>query len=119
MNTLIWILQGLLAVYYIIYGSMQTTLPEENLHQKMPWVEDVSLPALRFIGLLQMGGAIGLIVPMAIQIVPQVTTFTAMFLALISAGAVVVHILRAEPKFIVHNFFLFLAALFVAIYRFP
>jgi len=55
MNTLLWILQGLLAFMMLAPGAMKLTNSNPELIKKgngrMDWAEDVSPTAMKFIGL--------------------------------------------------------------------
>src|SRR6266566_2107385 len=59
MTTALWIVQGLLALLFLFAGSMKLILPVEMMTAQMP------LPGLflRFIGVAEVAGALGLILP--------------------------------------------------------
>ena len=40
MNIALWIVQGLLAVAFLMAGGMKLMQPKEKLAEKMAWVED-------------------------------------------------------------------------------
>ncbi|GGL15378.1 DoxX family protein [Nocardia jinanensis] len=118
MNVALWIVAGVLAVLFGMAGVMKATQPKEKLAEKLPWVADVSVGTLRLIGVSELLGALGLILPAVTGIAPILTPIAAAGLALIMALAVVTHARRKEPSAIVFNVVLFAAAVFVAWGRF-
>ena len=117
MNIALWIVQGLLAVAFLMAGGMKLTQPKDKLAANMGWVEDFSQNAVRIIGLLEVLGAIGLVLPWALTILPELTGFAAVGLVLTMIGAAITHIRRGEMQMIVPNIVLGLLAAFVAVGR--
>jgi uncharacterized membrane protein len=85
-NRALWIAQGLLAVFFLFVGFMKLTAPAEMLATQFP------LPAefIRFIGICEMLGALGLVLPLALKIRPELTSLAAAGLTIIMIGATVV-----------------------------
>ncbi len=85
MTYALWILQGLLALIFLFAGAMKLVLPLEVLTQQMP------LPGLfmRFIGVAEVLGATGLILPELLRIRPGLTPLAAAGLVIIMIGATV------------------------------
>jgi uncharacterized membrane protein YphA (DoxX/SURF4 family) len=85
MTYALWIVQGLLALTFLFAGSMKLVLPIEALTEQMP------LPGLfvRFIGVAEVLGAIGLILPGLLRIRPGLTPLAAVGLVIIMSGATV------------------------------
>jgi hypothetical protein len=50
MNVVLWIVQAILAVAFVLAGVMKATQPKEKLQPNLPWVEDFSLGTIRLIG---------------------------------------------------------------------
>lgn len=117
MNIALWIVQGLLAVVFLGAGGMKLTQPKEKLATNMAWVEDFSQNTVRVIGLLEVLGAIGLILPMALSILPVLTGVAAVGLVLTMIGAAITHIRRGEMPMLVPPVVLGLLAAFVAVGR--
>jgi uncharacterized membrane protein YphA (DoxX/SURF4 family) len=117
MNIALWIVQGLLAVAFLMAGGMKLTQPKEKLATNMGWVEDFSQNTVRVIGLLEVLGAIGLILPMALSILPVLTGIAAVGLVLTMIGAAITHIRRGEMPMLVPPAVLGLLAAFVAVGR--
>ena len=117
MNIALWIVQGLLAVAFLGAGGMKLTQPKEKLATNMAWVEDFSQSTIRVIGLLEVLGAIGLILPMALSILPVLTGIAAVGLVLTMIGAAITHIRRGEMPMLVPPAILGLLAAFVVVGR--
>jgi hypothetical protein len=86
-NILLWSIQGLLAALFIFAGGVKLVLPIEAMQQG-----PVALPGpfLRFVGVAEVCGAIGLILPWALRIRPRLTPLAACGLIVIMIGATVV-----------------------------
>lgn len=86
MNYVLWIVQGLLALLFLFTGGMKLVLPVEVMTEQMP------MPGwfLRFIGVAEVLGAIGLILPGLLGIRPGLTPLAAVGLVVIMIGATVV-----------------------------
>jgi uncharacterized membrane protein YphA (DoxX/SURF4 family) len=119
MNTALWIIQGLLAAMFTFAGTTKLTQSKEKLEKQFPWVKDFSLSTVRFIGLSELFGAIGLVIPWLTGIAPILTPIAALGICLIMVLATnMVHLKKREYKEIALNIFLFLLAAFVANGRF-
>jgi uncharacterized membrane protein YphA (DoxX/SURF4 family) len=77
MNTALWIVQILLALMFFMVGLMKITQPKEKAAERAPYVEDFSQGQLRLIGILEVLGAIGLVLPAATGILPWLTPLAA------------------------------------------
>jgi uncharacterized membrane protein YphA (DoxX/SURF4 family) len=117
-NIALWIVQGLLAVAFLMAGFMKSTKPKDELAERMAWVNDFSANAVKTIGVLEILAAIGLILPMATGILPWLTPVAAIGLVLTMIGAAITHIRRDEMPAIGVNIVLLLLAAFVAYGRF-
>jgi DoxX-like protein len=84
MNTALWIVQGLLALLFLFTGGMKLALPIREMTKQMP-----TMPGwfLRFLGVAEVLGAIGLILPGALRIRPGLTPLAAAGLVIIMIGA--------------------------------
>jgi DoxX-like family len=85
MTYALWIVQGLLALLFLWAGGMKLVLPVEAMTEQMP------LPGLflRFIGVAEVLGALGLILPGLLRLWPALTPLAAAGLVLIMIGATV------------------------------
>jgi len=119
MNATVWIIHGILAIMFAMAGIMKSTQPKGKLVKSLPWVNDFSTSTVQFIGLSELLGAIGLIVPWITGIAPILTTISAIGICVIMVLATnIVHLKKREYKEIAINIFLFLLAAFVAYGRF-
>jgi uncharacterized membrane protein YphA (DoxX/SURF4 family) len=118
MNVFLWIVQAVLAAMFVMAGLMKATQPKEKLAPKLPWVEDFSPGTVRFIGVVELLGGLGLILPAATGIAPILTPIAATGLAITMVLAAATHIRRREPSAVAFNAILFALAVFVAWGRF-
>lgn len=118
MNVFLWVLQVVLAAMFAMAGVQKATQPKEKLASRLPWVEDFSAGTVRFIGVMELLGAIGLVLPAALDIVPVLTPLAATGLAIVMALAMNTHRRRREPNAIAFNAALLVVALVIAWGRF-
>jgi uncharacterized membrane protein len=118
MSVVLWVLQALLAAMFGLAGVMKSTQPKEKLAKNLPWVGDVSLGTVRFIGVMELLAALGLILPAATGIATVLTPLAAIGLAVIMVLAAGFHARRKEPSGIVMNVVVLVVAAVVAWGRF-
>jgi uncharacterized membrane protein YphA (DoxX/SURF4 family) len=119
MNTVLWILQGLLAVIFLTTGLTKLTQPRATMAAgPMSWAARVSDRQFRTIGLLEVGGAVGLVLPGALGIAEVLTPLAAVGLALAMVGAVITHLRLGETNRVAAPLMLLVLLGFVAIERF-
>ncbi|MBB6550421.1 DoxX family protein [Nonomuraea rubra] len=112
MNVFLWIVQAVLAASFAASGLAKLTRPKGELAGRYSWMETYSQGTLRSIGVLEVLGAAGLIVPAATGIVPVLTPIAAAGLAVMMIMAAAVHLRRGEPSGLLVTVVLFaLAAL--------
>jgi uncharacterized membrane protein YphA (DoxX/SURF4 family) len=87
MNTALWIAQSLLAAIMIAAGTPKLLLPRARLVEKLRWTKDAPEPLVRLLGLAELLGAVGLILPRLTGIAPLLTPIAAACLFLILIGA--------------------------------
>lgn len=114
MNIAVWVVQVLLALAFAGSGFMKITTPIDALHAQMAWSRDFPDLAIRLIGVLEVLGAIGLVLPSATRIMPKLTVAAAVGLVLTMVGAAITHIRIGELGFIGVNALLGGLAAFVA-----
>ena len=90
MNVALWVVQALLALLFLFAGGTKLVLPIEVL-TSMGSPTQVHLPSLliRFIGVCEVVGALGLILPGLLRIKPGLTPLAATGLVIIMIGATV------------------------------
>ena len=118
MDIALWIVSGVLAAAYVVAGANKALRPKRQLAATLPWTEDFSNATVTFIGVVEVLGGIGLVLPWLTGIAPALTPIAATGLVLVQLLAMVVHVRRKEPGALPINLVLLLAALFVAIFRF-
>jgi hypothetical protein len=118
-NVALWIVQGLLTVVFGASGVVKSTRDRKRLlDDGITWVEDFRPWAVKAIGVLEVLAAVGLVLPAVTGIAPVLTPMAAAGVALLMAGAGVVHVRRGEIAFLGVIAVLFAAAAFVAWGRF-
>jgi uncharacterized membrane protein YphA (DoxX/SURF4 family) len=116
MNAFLWTLSFLLAAIYAVSGSNKVFAPRERLLAMpgMGWVEDVPLARVRLLGVLEIAGAVGIIVPWATGILVLLTPLAAWGLAAVQVGAIWTHASRGERDNLWFNVLVLVAAVVVA-----
>jgi uncharacterized membrane protein YphA (DoxX/SURF4 family) len=117
-NTVIWVVQILVALAFGMAGLSKLTQPYERLASMMGYVNDFSPNVIRAIGTAEFLGAVGVILPALTNILPQLTPIAASGLVLVMLGAIATHIRRKEYPMILINLVLLGLAAFVAYGRF-
>lgn len=118
MNTALWIAAGVLAAVFLAAGIPKIIKPRESLQDKMSFVEDFSDGQVKAIGVIEVLGALGLILPAVTGIAVFLVPLAAAGLAIDQALAALVHVRRKEFPQIFVNVVLFSVAVFIAWGRF-
>jgi uncharacterized membrane protein YphA (DoxX/SURF4 family) len=120
MNVALWIIAGILAVAFLVGGVQKVITPKPKLAgmSNQGWAEDFGPGSIKTIGALEILAAIGLTLPAILDIAPIVVPLAAVGLALLMAGAFVVHLRRKESQGMVLTLILLVICLLVAIARF-
>jgi putative oxidoreductase len=91
----LWTAQALLAVAFLGSGLMKLTTPLDQLAQSMPLAKD--MPALvRFIGVSELAGAFGVLLPAATRIIPRLTVAAALGLTTVMVLAFGYHLMQGD-----------------------
>ncbi|HSH02374.1 MAG TPA: DoxX family protein [Anaerolineae bacterium] len=119
MNIALWIVQALLGFAFLMAGGMKASQSKEKIleNPQMGWANDFSDSQIKTIGILEVLGAIGIVLPWATDILPWLTPLAAFGLVLTMIGAAYTHYRRGEMQAIIPNMVLLALALFVAIGR--
>lgn len=122
MNLTLWIITGLLAAVFVFAGFNKVFIPRDKLAAAPGggWVMDFSPGALRTIGILEILGVLGLILPAALNIAPVLVPVAAVCLALVMVGAILMRRFRRHEriKSLVPDLLYLAMAVFVAVGRF-
>ena len=114
LNISLWVAQILLALGFGFFGFNKAMGDLAVLSQMMTWIPNVPAAFVRFIGVAEILGAIGLILPSLTRIKPMLTPLAAMGLAVIQVLAITLHAVRGETAFTIGlNLPLLALALFV------
>lgn len=116
-NMFVLVCQVVLCGIFLYFGFLKLYLSKEEIMKRVAWGQDYSSGTLKFIGVLEFLGGIGILVPELTGILPILTPIAATGLALVMSGAVVVHLKRAEYNMIALNIFLIFVAAGVGFFR--
>lgn len=114
MNIILWILQALLAAAFAAHGWMLVAPPPELLPIMN---EQLGVGFRFFLGVAEIAGAIGMLLPAMTRKMPWLTPLAAGCLAFVVASATVLHLSRGETSSAITTAILFLVAGFVAYAR--
>ncbi len=122
MNVALWVIAGVLAVVFLGASISKLLVPKEKLAGTMgnlsKWVEDFSPGALKAIAVVEFLGAVGLILPAALNIAPVLVPVAACGAVLLFAGAAITRLRRGERATIAGDLVYLALAAFVAAGRF-
>jgi len=111
LGTVLWIVQGLLALFFALgSGAPKLFLPLDTLPMPLPLPELF----LRFVGVAEVLGGLGLILPGLLHIRPGLTPLAAAGLVLVTIGATVYQLAAGQPGNAVFAVVVGLLAAFVA-----
>jgi uncharacterized membrane protein YphA (DoxX/SURF4 family) len=105
-------------VIFATSGTVKVALPKEKLVQFIKAFKALDPKVIHLIGVLELLGAIGLIVPAVTGIFPWLTPLAAVGLIMTMMGAMVVNVQQKEMRTIGLNLLLLLLAFFVVYGRF-
>ena len=92
----LWVVQGLLGALFLAVGAMKATQPITMLVDMLGWPAAVPAPLVRVIGVAELLGALGLILPAATRVKPMLTPLAGVGLAIVLLLATIFHISRGE-----------------------
>ena len=96
MNTFLWILSFLLAAVFIGSGAAKLLTSRDQQIERTPYAEDFPHTVIMGIGVLEILGAIGLVVPALTGIAPILVSIAAAGLAITMVFAALVHVRRGD-----------------------
>ena len=119
MNLALWIVAIVVAASFAGSGLIKLLVPKEKLvNSGQGWAQDYTPTNIRLIGVVELLGAAGLILPAVTHIAPIFVPLAAVGLVLVMVGAAAVHARRKEAMNIGVNAVLLALAAFVAWGRF-
>ncbi len=117
MNIVLWIAQILLAAMYALAGTIKT-FQTAKAKEQFPWAKNRSDNFVRFVGVSELLGALGLILPIVTGILPWLTPVAAIGLSLIQLLAIFTeHLPKKEYNVIPMNIVLLALSGFIVFGR--
>jgi uncharacterized membrane protein YphA (DoxX/SURF4 family) len=115
-NAGLWLAQALLALVYLYAGIMKVSRSPDGLAE-LGWTWAPTMPPafLRLLGIAEILGAFGVVMPVAMHILPVLTPVAALGLTVMQVAAIILHGLRGETATTIPlNLALLAASLFVS-----
>ena len=91
----LWVAQALLAFAFIAAGAMKTFTPIEQLGQGQAWMSEMPW-LVRFIGISELLGGIGVVLPGITKILPRLVGYAALGLTVVMILAVGFHVMQND-----------------------
>ncbi|MBP1223670.1 DoxX family protein [Flavobacterium sp. 1355] len=110
----VWIAKIILAISFIWGASLKLFQSIEKLSAMWPWTAEVPLEVVKFTGIIDLLGGIGIIAPALLSLNPKITRITAFAIIALMICAGIFHICRGEGSQIGINVFFALLASFIA-----
>lgn len=110
-NRVLWVIQGLLALMFLFAGGVKLIMPADELVKQAPML---SAGFLRFVGVCEVLGGLGLILPGMLRIQHRLTPLAAFCLVGIMIGATVVTVMTNGVAMALMPFAVGLVLLYVA-----
>ena len=111
----LWSAQIALAIVFALAGAMKVSMPAAELTKMTP---GFPVAFLRFIGIAELAGAVGIILPALTRIAPVLTPLASSGFVVVTASAAVLHLVRGQWSELVVVIVLGALASFVAWGRF-
>lgn len=113
LNIILWILQIALAGLFAFGGYVKLAKTPEDLGKMWPWANDVPPPLTKFIGVAEIAGAVGIILPMLVGMLPWLTPLAAVGFLTIQIIAIGFHLQRGEREILWLNLIILAVSAFV------
>lgn len=114
LNIALWTTQILLAASMVWAASMKLFQPVDKLAAMWPWAGQVPAAFVKFTGIIDLLGGLGLILPAMLHIRPRLTPITAIAVIVLMICASAFHISRGEASVIGVNIAFAAMAAFIA-----
>lgn len=109
----LWAAQLIAAAIFVAAGLTKLSTPVPELANTIPWTADFSVAFVRCIGLVDLLGGLGLVLPAATRIVPRLTVLAALGCVVLQVMAMAFHVWRGEFGVLPLNVVLLSASAFV------
>ncbi|MET8520561.1 DoxX family protein [Nocardioides sp. NPDC004968] len=118
MNIALWIVAGVFGIAYVAGGIVKLTMSYEKYAAKLGWPGDFTPGNVRFMGVVEVLGGIGLVLPGLVDVAPILVPIAASCMALYMAGAITERLRRGEYKELLGDLLFLAAMVFIAWGRF-
>lgn len=118
-NTAVWASQWILCLSFGILGVMKLTMPMESLTAILSWPGAMPAEFVRLIGLAELLGALGVVLPMLTGIRPILTSYAAFGLMVLMIGALGYHLMLFQGTMLIPTIALGSLAAYVGLRRMP
>jgi uncharacterized membrane protein YphA (DoxX/SURF4 family) len=118
MNTILWVIQGLLAALFIMPGFGKISNSKQQHIADGHIKSEASVIPIRVLGIFEWLGCIGIIIPWLTGIMPVLTPVAALCFCLVMMAGLVSHTIRKEYKMLPLLASMFFLAAVVAYFRF-
>lgn len=96
LHTALWAIQIVLGLMFVATGAMKVAQPIDQVTAMFVWPGAVPPPLVRFIGLAEFLGGVGLILPAATRVAPWLTPLAGAGLTMVTILATFFHMSRGE-----------------------
>jgi hypothetical protein len=112
-NILLWLAQLFIAVMFCFIGYIKVSSPISELSNIMVWAAEFPEAFVRIIGLIDIAGGIGILLPGIARIKPGLGGLAALGCTLLQVCAIVFHFSRGEGAATPMNFVFLAVCLFI------
>jgi uncharacterized membrane protein YphA (DoxX/SURF4 family) len=102
----LWLAQSLIFASFVTFGCMKMFMPVSQLAAMWVWPGQLPVPFLRFMGLVDAAGGIGVLLPALTRIQPRLTVLAALGCTVLQICAIIFHVSRGEASVTPLNFIL-------------
>lgn len=109
----LWIAQGFICLSFVAIGLMKLLTPIPKLAAQIHWAGEYPVAFVRGIGLIDIAGGVGILLPAVTRIAPGLTVPAALGCTLLQICAIVFHVSRGEASFTPINFVFLATCIFI------
>lgn len=113
----LWIAQALVFAAFTLFGSMKLFMPVETLASMWVWPGQVPAAFLRTMGVIDVAGGLGVLLPALTRIRPGLSVLAALGCVLLQLAAMIFHAWRGEFPALPLNAILLVLSAFILWYR--
>ena len=112
LNISLWGAQLILAIF-LLMGAIMKFMPIGKIAEMMPWTGEISPLFVRILGVIDLLGALGLVLPVVFRFKLNLTWWVALGIIALMICASVFHVVRGEASVIGFNVLLIVIAAFI------